>query len=176
MLKALLSDRFKVSMHPQTQTVPAYDLVVDEGGPKLQKADGMHMMHMERGELTASGTPIEFLVEQLSLHLGQPVVDKTGLKGNYSFDLHWTPDPAEDQRLEQGGEGVRQFVTIRTTDPGEGQRVKLHAEQAARTQPPDPNAPPLLTALQEQLGLKLEPQTEPIQVLVIDHAEAPSAE
>lgn len=176
MLKALLSERFKLAMHPQTQTVPAYDLVVDEGGPKLQKADGMHMMHMERGELTASGTPIEFLVEQLSLHLGQAVVDKTGLKGTYAFDLHWTPDAAEDQRLEQGGEGVRQFVTLRTTDPGEGQRVKLHAEQAARTQSPGPNAPPLLVALQEQLGLKLESQTEPIQILVVDHAETPSAE
>jgi uncharacterized protein (TIGR03435 family) len=54
--------------------------------------------------------------------------------------------------------------------------VKLHAEQAARTQSPDLNAPPLLVALQEQLGLKLESQTEPIQILVIDHAEAPSAE
>jgi uncharacterized protein (TIGR03435 family) len=176
MLKALLSERFKLAMHPQTQPVPAYDLVVDEGGPKLQQAEGMHMMHMERGELTASGTPIEFLVQQLSLHLGQTVVDKTGLRGNYAFDLHWTPDPAEDQRLEQSGEGVRQLTTVRTTDPGEGHRVKLHAEQAARTQSPDLNAPPLLVALQEQLGLKLESQTEPIQILVIDHAEAPSAE
>ena len=60
--------------------------------------------------------------------------------------------------------------------PGDGQRAKLHAEQAARTHSPDPNAPPLLAALQQQLGLKLEPQTEPIQVLVIDHAESPSAE
>jgi uncharacterized protein (TIGR03435 family) len=163
-------------VHPQTQTVPAYDLVVDESGAKLQQVDGIRMMHMERGELTSSGTPIEFLAQQLSLRLGQTVVDKTGLKGTYAFDLHWTPDAAEDQRLEQGGEGVRQVVTVRTTDPSEGQRVKLHAEQAARMHSPDPNAPPLLVALQEQLGLKLEPQTEPIQVLVIDHAESPSIE
>jgi len=177
MLKALLSDRFKVSMHPQTQTVPAYDLVVDEGGPKLKKSEGMdmmHMMHMERGELTALGTPIELLAQQLSLRVGQTVIDKTGLKGNYAFDLRWTPDAAEEQRLEQAGEGNRQFVTMRTMGPGDGQRAKLHAEQAAKTQSPDLNAPPLLTAIQEQLGLKLEPQTEPIQVLVIDHAEAPA--
>jgi len=176
MLKALLSERFKLAMHPQTQTVPAYDLVVDEGGSKLQKSEGMHMMHMERGELTASGTPIEFLAQQLSLRLGQTVIDKTGLKGNYAFDLRWTPDAAEEQRLEQGGEGNRQFVTVRTMGPGDGQRAKLHAEQAARTHSPDTTAPPLFAALQEQLGLKLEPQTEPIQVLVIDHAEAPAAE
>jgi bla regulator protein blaR1 len=176
LLKALLSDRFKVSMHPQTQTVPAYDLIVDESGPKLQQVDGTRTMHMERGELTSSGTPIEFLAQQLSLRLGQTVVDKTGLKGTYAFDLHWTPDAAEDQRLEQGGEGVRQLVTTRSTDPSDGQRMKLHAEQAARTHSPDTTAPPLLAALQEQLGLKLEPQTEPIHMLVIDHAEAPAAE
>jgi bla regulator protein BlaR1 len=174
MLKELLADRFKLALHPQTQTVPAYDLVVDEGGSKLQQADGMQMMHMERGELTSSGTPIEHLAQQLSLRLGQTVVDKTGLKGTYGFDLHWTPDAAEDQRLEQGGEGVRQLVTVRTTDPSDGQRVKLRAEQAARTQSPNATAPPLFAALQQQLGLKLEPQTEPIQVLVIDHAEAPA--
>jgi uncharacterized protein (TIGR03435 family) len=174
MLKALLSDRFKLALHPQTQTVPAYDLVVDESGAKLKQVDGIRMMHMERGELMSSGTPIEHLAQQLSLRLGQPVVDKTGLKGTYAFHLHWTPDAAEDQRLEQGGEGVRQLVTVRTTDPSDGQRVKLLAEQAARTHSPDTTAPPLFAALQEQLGLKLEPQTEPIQMLVIDHAEAPA--
>ena len=172
MLKGLLAERFRLALHPQTQTLPAYDLVVDEGGPKLQKSEGTHMMHMERGELTASGTPMEFLVQDLSLRLGQTVIDKTGLKGDYAFDLHWTPDAAEEQRLEQAGE--RQFLTVRTMNPGEGQRAKLHAEQAAKAQSPDLNAPPLLTAIQEQLGLKLEPQTEPIQVLVIDHAEAPA--
>ena len=178
MLKALLSEHFQLAMHPQTQTLPAYDLVVDEGGPKLQKAKAaeMHMMHMERGVLTASGTPIEHLAQQLSLRLGQTVVDKTGLKGDYAFALHWTPDAAEDKRLEQGGEGVRQLVTVHTTDPGESQFAKLHAELDAKPLSPDPNAPPLLAALQEQLGLKLVPETEPIQVLVIDHAEAPSTE
>jgi len=174
MLKALLSDRFKLSLHSQTQTVPAYDLIVDEGGPKLQQVDGMHMMHIERGELTASGTPIEFLAQQLSLRLGQTVLDKTGLKGTYAFDLHWTPDAAEDQRLEQGGEGVRQLITVRTTDHVDSQRLKLRAEQAARTHSSDTTAPPLFAALQEQLGLRLEPQTEPVQVLVIDHAEVPA--
>lgn len=174
MLKELLSDHFKLAMHPQTQTVPAYDLVVDASGPKLRQVDGINMMHMERGQLTTSGTPIEFLAQQLSIRLGQTVVDRTGLKANYAFDLHWTPDPSEDQRLEQTGEGNRQVATIRVTDPGESQRLKLRAEQAARPQSPDPNAPTLLIALQEQLGLKLEPKNEPVQMLVIDRAEAPS--
>jgi uncharacterized protein (TIGR03435 family) len=93
---------------------------------------------------------VELLAAQLSSRLGLPVVDKTGLKGNYAFNLHWTPDKMQDEALEQSGEPV------------------------APEPPTDSNGPSLLTALQEQLGLKLEPQTEPIQMLVIDHVEAPA--
>jgi uncharacterized protein (TIGR03435 family) len=174
MLKRLLAEHFKLTLHPQTQTVPAYDLVVDASGSKLQQVDGIRMMHMERGVLSTSGTPIEFLAQQLSQRLGQTVIDKTGRKGNYAFDLRWTPDASEDQRFGHGGEEVMQVATIHSADSSEGQRMKLRAERAERMQSPDPNAPPLFTALQEQLGLRLESQTEPVQVLVIDHAEIPS--
>jgi uncharacterized protein (TIGR03435 family) len=152
LLKSLLANQFKLATHTQTQTVQAYDLVVDTNGPKLQQssATAMRMMHMERGELTTSGTHMELLIQQLSLRLGQTVIDRTGLKGNYAFNLHWTPDPSEDERLKQGG------------------------EQVPAATAPDPNGPSLFTALQEQLGLRLEPQTEPVQMLVIDHAETPS--
>ncbi len=151
MLKSLLANRFKLVTHSEAQTLPAYDLVIDENGAKLQpSANEPHMMHLGRGELTSSGAPLELLAAQLSARLGRPVVDKTGLKGNYAFNLHWTPDPSEEENLKQSGELVA-------------------PEPAA-----DSNGPSLLTALQEQLGLKLQPQAEPVQVLVIDHAEQPS--
>ncbi len=150
-LKALLADQFKLAAHSQAQVLQAYDLVVDTNGPKLQDAgaSGMRMMRMEPGALMSSGTHIEFLAQQLSMRLGQPVVNKTGLKGTYAFNLHWTPEPTETARLNKGGEGE------------------------AAGPAPDPNGPSLVTALQDQLGLKLVPHTEPVQVLVIDHAEQP---
>jgi uncharacterized protein (TIGR03435 family) len=151
MLKSLLADRFKLVAHSEAQTVDAYDLVADESGAKLQPVgEQPRMMHLGPGELTSSGAPVELLAAQLSARLGLPVVDKTGLKGNYAFNLHWTPDKKQDEALEQSGEPV------------------------APEPPADSNGPSLLTALQEQLGLKLEPQTEPIQMLVIDHVEAPA--
>jgi uncharacterized protein (TIGR03435 family) len=151
MLKSLLADRFKLVAHSEAQTVDAYDLVADESGAKLQPVgEQPRMMHLGPGELTSSGAPVELLAAQLSARLGLPVVDKTGLKGNYAFNLHWTPDKKQDEALEQSGEPV------------------------APEPPADSNGPSLLTALQEQLGLKLEPQTEPVQMLVIDHVEAPA--
>jgi len=79
--------------------------------------------------------------------MDKPVVDKTGLTGAFDFTLTWTPD--ESQFTSMG----------------------IHVPAAAD----NPNAPPeLFTALQEQLGLKLEPQKTQAQVLVIDHVERPS--
>ncbi len=150
-LKALLTSEFKLATHSEARTVAVYDLVTDENGMKLQASGNEpRMMHLGPGELTSSGAPLELLAAQLSARLGRPVVDKTGLKGNYAFNLHWAPDPSEDERLKQSGELV------------------------ALGAPTDSNAPSLITALQEQLGLKLQPQTEPVQVFVVEHAEQPS--
>ena len=151
MLRSILTDQFKLVTHFEAQTLPAYDLVVDESGAKLQPSGSEpRMMHLGRGELTSSGTPLELLAAELSARLGRPVVDKTGLKGNYVFNLRWTPDPSEGENLKQSGEWV------------------------APEPPADPNGPSLVTALQNQLGLKLQPNTEPVEVLVIDHAEEPA--
>jgi uncharacterized protein (TIGR03435 family) len=151
MLKSLLADRFKLVTHYETSTLTAYDLVTDEGGSKLQSTGNeIRMMRLGRGELTTTGSPLELLTEQLSARLGRPVVDKTGLKGTFAFNLHWTPDAAEQENLKQSGEPA-------VPKPTE-----------------DSNGPTLMTALQEELGLKLVSHTERVQMLVIDHAEIPT--
>ena len=151
-LKALLADQFKLVVHSETRILPVYDLVVDSGGPRLQPIDGIYSLKMGPGELTGHGTHIELLAAQLSLRLGRPVLDKTGLNGNYAFDLRWTPDPSERERLKRSN------------------------QEPAGMSAPDPNGPSLFTAVQEQLGLKLEPHDEPVQVMVIDRAEGAVAE
>jgi uncharacterized protein (TIGR03435 family) len=180
LLKSLLVNQFKLAAHFETRNLPVYDLLIDENGSKLQETNGIQMMHMDHGQMSSTGTPMIFLAQQLSSHVGSMVVDKTGLKGNYAFDLHWTPDPEEEERLARAGEpGRAMTTTVRAVNPSQDQAEKmqvekLQAEQAAMTHQPDPNAPSLFEALQQQLGLKLEPQTEPVQVLVIDHVELPS--
>jgi uncharacterized protein (TIGR03435 family) len=169
MIQSLLADRFELKLSHTTKELPAYALVIAKTGPKLHEAkpddnyptgikgpDGRAhpgVMRMSPGELTGQGIAIKFLVRLLSEQLGRGVLDQTGLKGNYDFTLKWTPEPGEGMMLG-GPEGA---------NPG--------PESAP---PPESSGPSIFTAIQEQLGLKLEPTKAPAEVLVIDHVEKPS--
>jgi bla regulator protein BlaR1 len=165
MLQALFAVRFKLSLHRETRDLPAYALVIAKNGPKLQEArpgdtypNGIKdiygkghgdVMSIRRGQLTGQGVSIGDLVQMLSqLQLGRIVLDKTGLKAKYDFTLQWTPD------TNHGPTGSRQ--------------------RADNTPPPESSGPSIFTTIQEQLGLKLESQTTPVEMLMIDHAERPS--
>ena len=106
---------------------------------------------MGRGQLSGEGVQLQMLTQVLSNQLGRPVIDRTGLKGNFDFKLEWTPDPGQSAGPFGGG------------PPG-----------ADAPPPPDPNGPSIFTALQEQLGLRLESQKGPVEILVIDRVEKPS--
>jgi uncharacterized protein (TIGR03435 family) len=86
------------------------------------------------------------LTQELAKELGRVVIDKTGIDGRYDVTLKWTPDSGTTP-VNSGTEGT--------------------------AAPPD-SGPSIFTAIQEQLGLKLEPAKGPVQVLVIDHVEMPS--
>jgi uncharacterized protein (TIGR03435 family) len=108
------------------------------------------------GSLTSTGTEVSMLVNILSRAVNRVVIDKTGLKGRYDFTPKWTPDQPSPQAFGAG------------QGPGPGPMGK------DAPPPPDPNGPSIFTALQEQLGLKLESQKGPVEILVIDHVEKPS--
>ena len=109
-------------------------------------------MMMNRGELDGEGVPLEFLASTLSSQLGRPVIDRTGLTGHYTFKLQWTPDPGQSASKFGG-----------PLPPG-----------VDAPPPPDPNGPSIFTAIQEQLGLRLESQKGPVDLIVIDRVEKPS--
>jgi bla regulator protein blaR1 len=108
-------------------------------------------MRMGPGELTATGMQISTLADRLSREVGRDVVDKTGLQGRYDFTLHWTP---ETPASLPGG----------PADGGPGPAAA----------PPDSSGPSIFTAIQEQLGLKLDSQKGPVKTLVIESIEKPS--
>ncbi len=149
MLQALLADRFKLTVHREIKKVPMYELVIAEGGPKLQESapgytypDG-RVIQAGRGQITGREVPVATLARLLSEGLGRTVLDKTGLADHYDVTLHW---PA----VEEGQQG---------TDNASS---------------PESSGPSIFTAIQEQLGLKLEPQKVPMVFLVIDHVEMAS--
>jgi uncharacterized protein (TIGR03435 family) len=153
MAQALLADRFKLAVNDTTVTRPVYALLIAKGGPKLQestpgspspiKSEGRPMELMEEpGEMRAHATPISTLARALSLEsaVGRPVLDQTGLTGNYNFDLKWTPD-----------------LNSQGAMPG--------PSPSAEAPPPDASSPSIFTAIQEQLGLKLESTKGPEEAI-----------
>jgi uncharacterized protein (TIGR03435 family) len=152
MMQQLLADYFKVTVHQESVELPIYELVVGDGGAKLQATGNTAMTRMSLGEIDTKGAPMTILTNQLSQRLGRTVVDKTGLTGKYAFTLRWTPDADEIARIRAAAPGLR--------DPG--------------LEKPASSGPPLMTAVEEQLGLKLQPMNTRVPVLVIDHAEQPA--
>lgn len=165
MLQSLLADRFKLKLRHETKELPAYALVVAKGGPKFQAAkpdadlkgpEGRGKrgkMVFGMGDLTIPDAPLSMLARMLSQQLGRAVRDQTGLKGNYDFTLKWAPEPGEGMML-RGPEGG---------NPG-----------PESSSPPESSGPSIFTAIQDQLGLKLESTKGPVNVLVIDHIERPT--
>ena len=176
MMQSLLADRFKLTLRHETKELPIYVLSVAKNGPKLQQAKdtplppelpnpegpngpaprGPRFMMSDRGELTVNDAPVSMLADMLSRQLGRLVVDKTGLKGKFDFTLKWTPDENQTQAF-MGAAGAG--------DP---------RPPSDAAPPPSASGPSLFTALQEQLGLKLESQKGPVETLVIDNVEKPS--
>ncbi len=166
MSQALLADRFQLRLHREAREMPIYALLVAKNGPKLVPALGGNCFdpragippptpdarpcggfNMNRDTMLGSGVPMARMALALSRIVGRPVVDKTGLMGTFDVTLRWTPD--------------------------ETQAFLASAQPAAA--PPDTSGPSIFTALQEQLGLRLESQKGPVEVLVIDSAQLPSA-
>jgi uncharacterized protein (TIGR03435 family) len=153
MLQKLVVERFKLKFHHEQKELSVYALVVGKNGPKLTKSQGdpnglPGLFFRGLGVLPAvNATMADFAGVMQGAVLDRPVVDQTGLKGRFDFMLKWTPDESQFQ----------------------GMGIKVPPPSNA------PDAPPgLFTAIQEELGLKLEATKAPVDVLVIDHVEKPS--
>jgi uncharacterized protein (TIGR03435 family) len=194
MLQTLLADRFKLKVHTETREVPIYALVISRSdgktGAKLKPSSdncpdfkvqqqkqleaiarggiaGLVAAAPKPGEtapcafaplpqqtpgaigMNASGQAMSTLALLLTQLMGRPVVDKTGLNGLYDFDL---------------------TIDLRTL-------LNLYQELGVNVGPLPPTlpeGPSMMTLLQEDLGLKLDSQRGPGEVLVVDSAERPS--
>jgi uncharacterized protein (TIGR03435 family) len=177
MLQVLLEKRFKLTLHRETRQLPVYELAVGKGGSKLQlSTEGSCTPYSVDASPPAAATPGQPNRNFCGLHLsvdglnriidgqgatmamfatslsrtytsdlGRNVIDRTGLAGTFDIHLKWAIDPLA------GPAG-----------PG-----------AAPSQ--DPTGPSLFNAMQDQLGLRLASAKGPVEVLVIDHIEKPSA-
>jgi len=171
-MRSLLADRFKLVMHKETRELDIYALVMAKPGGKpgaalkptttdcagLAKASRSGAppgppgpsepvrcgSRQSNGRIQFNGMPLALFANGISGQVGRMVIDRTGLTGNWDFELNFTPDRPLGQQ-----------------PPG------------AEPPPVDPNAPTLVTAIQEQLGLKLESTKGPVDVWVIDSIQQP---
>jgi uncharacterized protein (TIGR03435 family) len=167
MLRTLLADRFRLVVHTETRTLPVYALVNarqdGQPGEQLERsavdcdvvlAEMAAAIRQGRppvrrdprglapcafapgpGRLSGSSVTMAQFADTLASSVNRPVIDRTGLKGNFTFDLKWAPE-------ESAG--------------------------------PSGDLPSIFTAVQEQLGLKLQTTTAPVEVIVIDRVERPT--
>jgi len=171
MIRNLVRDRFKVEAHSESRDMPVYALTVNKGGPKLTRFEegscdaspppppfkpgqkracfrGIDITPSLKLRVAATGVTLDRYALMLSMALDRPVIDKTGIAGVFDIDL------------QSAVEGTRMAQFL----PPDGN---------LRPVPSEP-APSIFTAIQDQLGLKLEATKAPVEVLVIDHAEKPS--
>ena len=153
MLQAVLAERFQLKVHREPKQAPIYALVVGKKGVKMKESQDRTsvttgtLLPTAKG-ITGKAVQMATLALMLSrLDLGREVVDRTGLTGRYDFTLRCAPT-----------EAMRPVIN--------GQMQPISEEDVA--------LPSIFTALQEQLGLKLEPTKGSIEGLVIDHIEQPS--
>ena len=153
MVQSLLADRFKLRVHHEIRELPAYALVVAKNGPKVIESTKEASVRTRTGEITASGVPVRVIAEMLS---------RQAPSGCAPPELE-----GHEVRDETGLSGVYDFTLKWTPEP----RVPSAADSAS---PPETTGPSIFTALEEQLGLRLESTKAPVDVLVIDQIQEPT--
>ncbi len=153
MMAKLIVERFGFKFHHDQKELSVYAITLAKGGPKLTIAQGNDSglpgnFFRNLGQMTNVNSTIDdFARTMQAAVLDRPVVDQTGLTSRFDFTLNWTPDESQF-----GGMGIK---------------VPPPSDKA--------DAPPgLFTAVQEQLGLKLDATKAAVDVFVVDHVEKPS--
>lgn len=149
MFQSLLAERFHLAFHREQRQMSGYALVVAKGGLKAQPAAkdtaARTNASFSGGSIDAQASTMANLAQRLADALRMPVVDFTRMEGRFNFKLSWNPDDAKPLPPNAAGKSLG-----------------------------EPSGPSIFTALQEQLGLKLESRKVPVEVIVIDQAEKPS--
>ncbi len=184
MLQTLLEDRFNLKVHKEPRDTPVYELTVAEQNPKLRPSKDGDCIPIDLTNLSGArpkpGDPApnycgggrarmsgdvmsadwvgitmaELAGRMLPAYVDRPVVDRTGLTGRFNVHL--------------------EFVPPRPVGPIFLNGQEMPAPAPGAEAPAEPSGPSIFTALQKQLGLKLSPGKDPLDVIVVDRVERPS--
>ncbi len=167
MLQVLLEDRFQLKFHREPKELPVYALVIGKNGLKmtpLEETEGdksapANRVRLMPGHLETERITLSALADLLSSFVDRPIVDQTETKGPFKLKLDFALDTSV-MNSRAGGKMV--MMQREGGGPGPG---------ASELPSADPSGPSIFTAVQEQLGLKLDAKKSPVDILVIDHLE-----
>jgi uncharacterized protein (TIGR03435 family) len=152
MLRKVVEARFGLKFHKDKKEMSAYVLSVAKDGPKMTKSTAdpnspPAFFFTKLGHLTVrNATMLEVVAGFQGSVFDRPVVDRTGIDGHWDFSLKWTPDETQFQVFG----------------------AKIVPDESADA------PPPIYTAIQQQVGLKLDATKTMVDVMVMDHVEKPS--
>jgi uncharacterized protein (TIGR03435 family) len=163
MLRTLLADRFHLAIRRETKEMAVYELVVAKSGSKLKEAHSdcaanttaCHGFSGNPRRLSGAAVDMFDLALMLSNYVDRPVLDKTGVAGLFDVLLQWNPFAGREQSADD--------IPRSPSAP---------AREGAM--PDAASLPTLFTALEQQLGLKLESRKGSAEIYVIEHVERPS--
>jgi uncharacterized protein (TIGR03435 family) len=155
MVRKLMADRFQLKFHTEKREMPVYLLVLAKTELRIAPTNNEgpnpvpNFIYGSPGGVAMDPrycTMNDFARMLQSWFVDRPIIDRTGITGRHDFQVWWTPDQT------------------------------VSAAMGPRPEPPpdEVQAPDLFTALQQQVGLKLESAKQPADVIVIDHVERPS--
>lgn len=151
MLQNLLEERFSLKIHRDTEQRPVYVLTLAKGGPKFKPSEkNTTNIRPSANSFSIQRGNIAVVTGLLATSVGRPVLDRTGLTGLYDLFVQWDDAPVREGGLPGTAPPARD-------DSAAGDRGSI------------------FTAVQDQLGLRLEPQRAPVDVIVVDGMERPSA-
>jgi uncharacterized protein (TIGR03435 family) len=141
-----------------------------DGCPAAQGGRGGTMMMMMPGRfrMCATNCTMEMLVNFLTGQVSRPIFDKTGLTGKYDFRLEFAPDGNNNMGMLMPPPGGGAMAGAASGGPPPDGGGGIGPMGPPQNQEP---APPIATAFQNQLGLKLEPKKAPVEILIIDAGE-----
>jgi uncharacterized protein (TIGR03435 family) len=177
---AMLEDRFRLQTHREVRELPVYALVIAKSGSKLKSMEAPSLASQEAstpspppppgpgglmpasfkpspghlfagpGAIIASAVPMKQLIDRLTSQLERPVIDKTGLTGFFDIRLEFSPEGSAQS-------GINPAPTPAPSPPFGDSAV-----------------PSIFTAVQEQLGLRLDSTRAPVEVVVVDSIRRPT--
>lgn len=135
MVQNLLAERMNLKVHEDMKEAPVFALVAAKTGATLHESAerGEAVAHNGYGYMSGRHLSMENLTSMLATQVERPVIDRTGIMGQFDVRLEWVPEDS------------------------------------------DASGPSIFTAVEEQLGLKLESQRAPVEIVAIDQVERPTA-